>query len=503
MTDIHEKKKLANELRKAGKIQEALTIYEELWKIANDEFDGAGLLHCLRKSGQYDKAIPLAGELIKRYPLFNWIKNEVIWTYISGRLHILNDGDITNTLSIAHEILNFNPDFLARKTIIFKVLKVAKSNKQWDIMTDWIGKIEPEALSQDPKIYSGREGWSERALWYYYRLLSFIHLGKYNEAISLVERLGDAFPKQSKFFIRCKAHAHLRLNQFKEAKNCYHLLTQLPNPDWWIFHEYGKMILDNNDQTHLEDALRYMGIAALKCHKYELGVSLYEDIGYLLKKQGSHRESRDHFQLATLIREGNNWHVDEKIILEIKELDSILGEDNRSGGFQETFSHCQTFWRSVAMPDYIRNERPHKRKVRKDLRGRVNIGASNRPFCFIHSVDKEAFFCIKSELPHGVKDGDEVIFDGFPSYDKKKKRILGGPKISKLFDIPLFYTPSRLSLIVDADAYPCWSRERVSVGKAWSDGETEVQQRGCRLNQCHQGAGRSYQGSDGHPDCPV
>jgi len=150
MIDIYEQKNLANQLRKSGNIDAALSIYEKLWEVSKDEFDGAGFLHCLRKKNQYEKAIPLAGELLEKFPSFEWVRNEIIWTYISGRLMPLDDSSFSDILSIAREIMILNPDAIARRKVVFKVLKSAKRVQEWEIMSQWIDLIDPEILSPDP-----------------------------------------------------------------------------------------------------------------------------------------------------------------------------------------------------------------------------------------------------------------------------------------------------------------------------------------------------------------
>ena len=60
MTNLFEQKNKANALRKNGDFEEALIIYRDLWNENGDKFDGAGLLHCLRKLELFDEAIILA-----------------------------------------------------------------------------------------------------------------------------------------------------------------------------------------------------------------------------------------------------------------------------------------------------------------------------------------------------------------------------------------------------------------------------------------------------------
>ena len=129
--DLDEKKKRANNLRKEGQYNNALSIYRVLWAENGDKFDGAGLLHCLRKLNLYEEALILSKELIDKYQTFKWCRNEVIWTYIYGELYKCGEGDNLNrVLQIAEKIEKLNPEPLPAKIVTFKVLKKAKESKE-------------------------------------------------------------------------------------------------------------------------------------------------------------------------------------------------------------------------------------------------------------------------------------------------------------------------------------------------------------------------------------
>ena len=172
MNNLKEKKDKANELRKSGNLNKSLSMYRELWKESGDRFDGAGLLHCLRKLKLFDEAIVLADELINKYSDFKWCRIEVIWSYIEGILDKYNEKEpIENVLELAEKIMNLNPDHLALKKVVFKVVKSAIYNNNWEIADEWLDKIEPETLSDKPiQIDSGKEGWSDKSCWYNYKI---------------------------------------------------------------------------------------------------------------------------------------------------------------------------------------------------------------------------------------------------------------------------------------------------------------------------------------------
>jgi len=142
MSNLTEQKQKANGLRKTGDFEEALVLYRSLWEETGDKFDGAGLLHCLRKLELFDEAIVLADELIGKYPNFEWCRNEVIWTYIQGILDKFNEEEpLEKVVEIAKRIMSLNPVGLAAKKVVFKVLRSAKSSNHWETVNEWVIKF--------------------------------------------------------------------------------------------------------------------------------------------------------------------------------------------------------------------------------------------------------------------------------------------------------------------------------------------------------------------------
>jgi tetratricopeptide (TPR) repeat protein len=422
MFNLTEQKQKANDLRKAKNFEEALLLYRNLWKETEDKFDGSGLLHCLRKLKIFDEAIVLAGELIGKYPDFDWCRKEVIWTLISGRLYKLEETEpLGKVLQTAQQIMDLNPDDLAKKMVVFKVLKSAKSSNHWEIVNEWVVNIDPASLSTEPMTdSSGREGWSDQSLWYNYRINGLIQKGDPKGAIVLVNEILEHFPKQRKFFLRLKALANHRLGDLPESEKIYQELCNRYKPDWWILHEYAKVVRETGRS---ENALKLMCQAASNHPKLESMVSLFVDIGMLCKEMEQHEEARAHLVLCKYIRNEKGWSVPESVTDTINELNKIIGNSDKPSSLKEALGLCRTEW--VKLLDKASNFRRlshEKRKVKKGIVGRVSLGRSDRPFCFINSKDGQSFFCHKSDLPPDIKDGNEVIFDAIPSFDKKKNK---------------------------------------------------------------------------------
>ncbi|MEW6419586.1 MAG: hypothetical protein AB1480_15980 [Nitrospirota bacterium] len=131
---ISEQKQQANELRKSGKYDKALLIYENLWSETGDAFDGAGLLHCLRKLGIYDKAIPFADELIVKYPTFEWCKKEVYHQNLNSEIHKICSLQKIVDIRQVSEIMYFLE--LKVDTVFGMPLKIAPSGISADFDRD-------------------------------------------------------------------------------------------------------------------------------------------------------------------------------------------------------------------------------------------------------------------------------------------------------------------------------------------------------------------------------
>jgi len=142
-----EKKMQANNLRKSGKYQDALVLYTDLHHENPDQYTSAGYLHCLRKLKRFNEAIPLADSLVGKYPGFDWVTTEIVWTYIEGLLNQMPEEESLSTvISVANKILHQQPNQLASNVVTMRVCKRAKDEKNWKIVHEWIQRVDPQSL---------------------------------------------------------------------------------------------------------------------------------------------------------------------------------------------------------------------------------------------------------------------------------------------------------------------------------------------------------------------
>lgn len=298
---IHE----ANRLRKSSQPEKALPIYRELYVHDSNMYNTAGLLHCLRKTSNFEEAIPLCDEIYEKYLDSEWCRREAIWTLIQGNLDKLEkSATIEEVTSVVKSILRFEPIEISTKwRVIRRVIKAARDHRNWRIVTNWIDKIDYQQLSNEPLIdESGLEGWSDLAIWYNLKIRSLIEIGSKEEAITLARAAIKLFQRQRTFFARLEALATFRLSRLLEAEKLYSDLCNKNKPEWWILYEYAKVLMDlgKNDL-----ALKTMCNAVKSSNKLESLVSILYDLGELLKAMPDEINANNHFLLCKFIRQKN------------------------------------------------------------------------------------------------------------------------------------------------------------------------------------------------------
>lgn len=418
MNKLYHQKELAKTYRKNGSFKEALPLYKELWENTHDKYDGAGYLHCLRKLKKFDEAIPLAKELEKQYCDFNWCRIEIIWTYISGILNNLEDGDsLGKTLQVAQSIMKLNPDEVALQKTVFTVLKKAKQFKKWDVSCEWVDKLDPEKLTDEPiKTDKGDTGWNYQLIWYHHKVRCLIHQEKLEEAVVKADLALQKSNQQAKYFQRLKAIALQEQGHIQKAEEIFLELCNRPRADWWMLHDYALLLKEKGEK---EEALQLMYRAASLAFRLEGIIAMIEDIVIINRELNRIEEAFYHLHLYRTIREKNKWKVSEQVTKKLKN----IGEEHGyplEVSFNDARRRCEKYWSQAT----TKRSTPTKKiqKVRKGLRGKLTRLKAGVPFCFIQTKEKDSFFCYVSDIPEQVREGTTVKFDLIPAFDKKKQK---------------------------------------------------------------------------------
>jgi len=405
--------KQANNLRKSGNYEEAKKLYIELWRDERDKFVASGLLHCFRKLGNFEEAFELIETVESDYSDFQWWILECTWAIIQGKINVLPDNIETKLLvEVAQEVINLNPEMIALKSVVFKVLKSAKKNGDWDVVLEWIDKINPDDLEKQSDI---KKDWSDQELWYYYKITALVKTGDYQPAIDLASTAEDLFPSKRKFIIREKAKAEIGQENILKGEEIYKELVKSRNADWWLLHEYGKILHSNgkSEEAFLLFCKAALSRQGLIHHK----IKLMSDIGDYFIHKNEPDSALLHYKLVYNLRKKKGWNIPDQLLASIK-----LGQKESDIQIEtlnliELLNRCRDIWVSS-----IPKEDLPKYKVKtKNLRGKVMLGPSERPFCFIKTKKKDSYFCYKSELPSDIDNNQLIEFDLKKTFDKKKQ----------------------------------------------------------------------------------
>lgn len=412
---IIDRKRNANSLRKNGQFIEATKLYEVLWNETGDVLDGSGLLHCYRKLGLFDKALPFAKTLSLKFANHNWLDREICWTLIQGRILKYNEKTPLNRVhDIARVIFNHNPDELARKITVLKVLRLAKKVKNWELVSEWIDKIDVDHLSSEPINASERKGsWSEQAIWYNNKINSLIYRSQYAEADRYAKIAGKKFPYQKRFFDRLTAISLKEANDLPSAEKIYHELYNNQKADWWIIAEYGSIL---KAQGKLNQALKLLCEAANSCKKLETMVNLILEIADLCLAEKMNVEAYAHLALIKFIKEEKEWRLTEDVRVLFQETEQEIPDQSKLCSKNKALERCRKFW-----DRHLTAKPSDERRIKKNQVGQLSF-TSNKQFCFIQTKENLSAICYQSDLLEGLKNGTSVLFDAIPSFDKKKNR---------------------------------------------------------------------------------
>ena len=400
----------ANSLRKDHKYEEALEYYKQSWEILKDAYTGAGLLHCFRKLENFEQANSFAKSLINLFPTIDWVKNEVAWTLVSGPFKQVNS--FNDALIVAEIVEKITSNFIILKQVAFKLSKLANNQENYEIVIDWLKKVNPIDLSKD--FIKGTK-WSDKSQWNYNYYKTLLNIGRYEEIISNIDESINEFPKIKEFFLNLKAKSFKESEKYEESVKIYEELLKYKN-DWWFYKDYADLLLKMN----LKDtALKMLYRAAILNKSKKIMVKNYQRIGDLCIELGKDKEALYHFILSKLIREKEGWTVSEDITSSIQKFSNSYSDIYEINSINTIFSLCQKLWETV-VDTQTNNQKMVKLKT-KLFKGVLSLGRKNQPFSFINT-GRVSIICNKSILPSNIKDNDQVRCEAMPSYDKKKQK---------------------------------------------------------------------------------
>lgn len=164
----------AEQLLKQENYPAAGKLFRQVWEEEENNYAASCYLKCLRKAGYPGAAIKQGQKAQQQFPEDNYIKNELIWAYYDRDIKNFSEKEHINKLiKSAINILNYQPDKLPKELIVMAVIKLAKQQDEWQIVSEWCDKLQPQTI--DNTKINGK-GKSKQEQWFFAKVKSLIEL---------------------------------------------------------------------------------------------------------------------------------------------------------------------------------------------------------------------------------------------------------------------------------------------------------------------------------------
>jgi len=184
-------------LRKQGNYQMAAQGFGQLWQKSPSPSVGWRWAFSLRKMGSLDKAEQIIRDVLKKYPDDKFVVSEFGWIlYFREIKPGLEENNLGRVLHAANEIWQYKPTELLLAKLIMAVTKAAGKRGKWDVVLDWSGRVQPGQLDVKANEFDGKQGMSDREVWYIRRSHALLELGQCEEARRVAQAGLTEFPNE-------------------------------------------------------------------------------------------------------------------------------------------------------------------------------------------------------------------------------------------------------------------------------------------------------------------
>lgn len=401
----------AEALRKQSSYQMAAQAFEQLWQNSPSPSVGWRWAFCLRKMGSLAKAEQTIREVLKKFPGDKFVVSEFGWAlYFKEIKPDLEENNLGKVLHAANEIWQYKPTELLLAKLIMAVTKSAGKRGKWDVVLEWSGRVQPNQLDVKANEFEGKQGMSDREVWYIRRSHALLELGQFEEARRIAQAGLTEFPNEL-FLARTAALALAGAGNITGGVNELRPLLHHPRADAYLKADLGELEfkLGNLDEAHrllCEAVLNPQG------DQYKLGYFLtMAEIALAKQKPVSAAES---LALAKAVRQKEEWSIPAKLTYLEQATRQMLTAQGQSWpelpkDIKSLSRLCAEHWKAESAVGL------------KRVTGRVGRITPDKKHTFIHRDDGEKpVFVLLRDLPKGFSEGMKVDFALKPSFDRKK-----------------------------------------------------------------------------------
>lgn len=416
-----ELKEQANSLRKAGKFNDAIPVYKELWenyKQECNEWEGWGYAFCLRKVNKPGEALEICREVYKMSPEFPQNNNLYAWCIYDTEINLSEIENEENFLQAASAIVKLTKqeEFSPCTITVLRVLKHFQDPYNADAILEWSEKLRSELLDTSEFIFTDDKSEihkmaSPRERYYSYKTEALLHKEKYQECISLSEKaLNDSsitlHHDNDIWFKRRIAKANYHLGNYQDSIKIFAEIVA-KRKEWFIQKEIAEIYYHLNKY---EDALKFAIDSALSFSEPEKKLRLFQLMADILSKKGDITNAKMHIEYIYAIRIKNNWLIKDefKSLMRQYQIDTsnLISVEN----YQQKLAGI---WQTMK---YIPNNQ---------LTGSIKSILSNGKAGFIETSDNESYYFRLNSFKGNIaliKPGTKVSFFLEDGFDKKKNK---------------------------------------------------------------------------------
>ena len=405
----------AEALRKSKSYPEALEQFTQIWQQNPGPFIGWRYAFCLRKVGQLEDAERVARQALEKYPEDKFTKSELGWILYEKELKpAKEENDLGRVVHFANQILALNFDRIALAKVVLAVMKVAKGRKNWRVLLEWANRLTSENLDNQPMIFGGRRGMSDRETWYVGRARALLELERFDEARQFAQTGLAEFPDEI-FLRRTVALALARSGDMVGGIAEMRALLTHRRADWYMKAELAEL---EYQASNFVEAYRLICDAVSNPRQSEeYKLKYFVTLAQIALALGKLDVAAEHISLAKAIRSSKGWKVPSELVKAEKDVLAALQASNKV--WPELPQDPKQLGRLCS-----RRWQEGKYEGVRLYRGTVKPYPEGRHFAFIKRDDSgEDVYVTVRDLPRNCNQpGSRVEFVLKMSYDKKKER---------------------------------------------------------------------------------
>ncbi|GAB4511090.1 MAG: hypothetical protein OHK0046_08700 [Anaerolineae bacterium] len=320
MTDYHDLKSRAENLRKNGQFAEAVSLYEQLWHSnvgEPDKWIGWGYAQSLRKVKRFNEALEVCRTVYRMDANFDNNNNLYGWCIYDIAIKQPEENfDETKFFQAAEAIIgltrqeNYSPFERTVFAVVhhFEHYKERKKPVPYQRIIEWLEHLNPELLSMESGTGSdGKSYPSPKEDWYSSFAKALIGLERHQECIEVCTHALATLRKfhydYDVWFRQYRSESHLALHEGEKALDDLEYMLKR-KPDAWIRHRYATALYRVG---RLSEAIQYGCQAALPHQRLGYRWEVYLDLGNMLAEAGDSENAAKHILLSAAIRAEEGW----------------------------------------------------------------------------------------------------------------------------------------------------------------------------------------------------